>query len=42
MARAPRPGILTGVFCLAELSGIEPLTPCLQTRPGPPADHAEC
>jgi hypothetical protein len=30
MARAPRPVILTGVFCLVELGGLEPLTLCLQ------------
>ncbi len=32
MARTPRQAILAGAFCLVELSGFEPETPCLQSR----------
>jgi hypothetical protein len=44
MARAPRTKIAAKTFCLVgvELRGLEPLTPCLQTRADPPANHAEC
>ena len=34
MARAATFVILCRVFCLVELRGLEPLTPCVQSNPG--------
>ena len=32
MTQRPRRGSVRMVFCLVELRGLEPLTPCLQSR----------